>query len=133
MLTRRILITPIVERVSPLPAALPVDDLDIPTPVHPVAEEDATERTPLVAGPTTSKLVKRSTYTSPVLIATGLGLLIAIIKPIHRWLLGVTPDHPAGTWAWQSFGTALHILGAVYAVLDIVRAGVELREADESW
>ena len=120
------------ERASPLPAPEPLDDLDIPATVHPVDEEDATERTPLVAGPTPSKLVKRSTYTSPALVSTALGVFIALVKPVQRALLGITPDQQAGSWAWQSLGTAIRLLGAVYAVLDIVRAGVEFREADES-
>lgn len=120
------------ERVSPLPAPEPTDDLDVPTPVHPVDEEDATERTPLVAAPARSKLGKKATYTSPALIATVIGLFISIVKPLQRSLLGITPDDQAGSWAWQSLGTAFQVLGAVYAILDIVRAGVELREAEES-
>jgi len=102
--------------------------------VHPVDEEDATETTPLVVRRKTSarlnKLASRSTYTSPGVIAFVLGLLIALIKPVQRKVIGVTPDHTEGSWVWQSFGLGLYILGALYAVLDIVRFGVETREVE---
>ena len=129
-------LAPVVDRLSPR-LEEPEDDFDVPTPVHPVDEEDATETTPLVVrhktSPKLGQIASRSAYTSPGVIAFVLGLLIALIKPVQRKLIGVTPDHEEGSWAWQSFGLGLYILGRTYAILDIVRFGVETREVESGY
>jgi hypothetical protein len=129
-------LAPVVDRLSPQ-LEEPEDDFDAPTPVHPVDEEDATETTPLVvrrkASPQLKQLASRSTFTSPGVIAFVLGLLIALIKSVQRKIIGVTPDQTQGSWLWQCVGLALYILGSVYAVLDIVRFGVETREVESRY
>ena len=126
------LIAPIVERVSPSREELVEDDLDVPTPTHPVDEEDATESTPLVPKPTaiSTGSALGHTLTSPAPIAFSLGLLVALVKPVQRGLTGITADYPSGGWVWQSVGLGVWTLGAAWVVLDIVRFGTSLREAE---
>ena len=94
-------------------------------------DSDTDERTPLVSSPSPkSILTSPSTYFAPRTIASVLGLLVAMVKPLQRGITGLTADHSDGTWFWQTFGQALMILGMVYAVVDILGTGVHLREAE---
>ena len=126
------LIAPVVERVSPSREQLVEDDLDVPTPTHPVDEEDATESTPLVPKPAAipTRFALRQSLLSPASVAFVLGLLVALIKPVQRGLTGITADYPSGGWVWQSVGLGLWTLGAAWVVLDIVRFGASVREAE---
>jgi predicted permease len=130
------LIAPVVDRISPPYADGPEDDLDdLDESLDPrsLDEEDASERTPLVAKPParpSMRQVSLQTLRSPMTIAYILGLLIALIKPVQRRVLGIYPEVPMGGWVWQSVGWALSVLGGVYVVLDVVRFGAHLREAD---
>ncbi|KAK1924507.1 mitochondrial carrier domain-containing protein [Papiliotrema laurentii] len=130
--TARTLIAPVVERVSPSREQLVEDDLDVPTPTHPVDEEDATESTPLVPKPAAipTRFALRQSLLSPASVAFVLGLLVALIKPVQRGLTGITADYPSGGWVWQSVGLGLWTLGAAWVVLDIVRFGASVREAE---
>ncbi|WVR03203.1 hypothetical protein IAU60_000194 [Kwoniella sp. DSM 27419] len=102
-------------------------------------DEDVDERTPLVSryskkGPVT---LARSVLVSPMFIATVAGLLIGLIKPVQRFLVGDMINGTGETWLWGSIGLGLKYLGATYAVVEIIaigsgiRAGEKLRHADE--
>lgn len=130
----RKLITPIVEHVSPQHELQVEDDLDEDEGLDATAmdEEDATERTPLVHRLNRHKPITatKRLLASPSVIAFVIGLLVALIKPVQRWLFGISVQNPHGGWIWQSIGWGVSVLGAVYIVLDTVRFAASLREID---
>ncbi|WWD22912.1 hypothetical protein CI109_107407 [Kwoniella shandongensis] len=105
---------------------------------EPTDFEEADERTPLVS-PTTSKIVNKrtillSTVQSPILIAAVIGLVIGIIKPLQRVVVGTGVEDSNGSWLWQGVGLGLVFLGASFALVETlgVGAGVRAGEAHES-
>nr|XP_019006139.1 mitochondrial carrier protein [Kwoniella mangroviensis CBS 8507]OCF69600.1 mitochondrial carrier protein [Kwoniella mangroviensis CBS 8507] len=93
-------------------------------------EEDADERTPLVG----FKRNIRSTHSllaktrSPIFIATVLGLLVGLIKPLQRFIVG-TDD--GDTWLWGSIGLGLRFLGGAFALVEIIGIGAGIRAGEK--
>ncbi|KAK8844536.1 hypothetical protein IAR55_006383 [Kwoniella newhampshirensis] len=102
---------------------------------EPTDADDADERTPLV-NPTTSRTVNRrkvllSTVQSPILIAAVVGLLIGLIKPLQRVVVGTGVEDSDGSWLWQSIGLGLVFLGASFALVETLGVGAGLRAGEK--
>ncbi|OCF34749.1 mitochondrial carrier protein [Kwoniella heveanensis BCC8398] len=96
--------------------------------VDPDEDLEADERTPLVASLNKEKTpatIARSVLLSPIILATLLGLLIGLIKPVQRFIVG--QGGPEGTWIWGSVGLGLRYLGGVFALLEIIGIGAKIR------
>jgi hypothetical protein len=99
--------------------------------------EDATERTPLIASSSSRHRIV-ATQLSPLFVSAIIGLLIGLIKPAQRAIVGVGADDSDGSWAWQSIGSGLVLLGGVFAVVEMVGVGASIRagekkECVEAW
>lgn len=98
------------------------------------SDAEASERTPLVStsrlrsSRAISPVIKtwRILTSSPNIAAAALGLLVGLVKPIQRALIGT--HHEAGTW--QSLGTGLILLGGAYAAVEVFAVGASLRAAE---
>lgn len=104
-------------------------------PSEPTDLEDATERTPLVTPaaqshpePTRAALLSLS---SPVLFSAIVGLLVGLIKPVQRTIVGVGADNSNGSWAWQSLGSGLVLLGAAFALIEMIGIGAGIRAGEK--
>ncbi len=115
------------------------DSEDLLEEVHepPVDVEEATERTPLVRSesshsnlPQTHKSALFSLF-SPVVVSTVLGLLIGLIKPVQRFIVGREADGMNGSWFWQSFGSGLVVLGAGFALVELIALGAAIRAGEK--
>lgn len=98
------------------------------------ADEEATERTPLVASaqpekPRLGAAVIR--YVTPTTVAAVLGLVIGLIKPLQRLIVGDVRDGEHLMGAWESVAFGLVILGGAYAVVDMASQGAYIRAAEE--
>ena len=137
----RSIIDPFVTRISPRARDIASEDDDTDERVDqggialPADEDDLTERTPLIAPATSasrSRLAVKSTYTSLVVIAPIAGLVIALIKPLQRVVTGLTVESNEGNWFWHSIGAGLIAIGGVYAVVDILKTGAEVKETEDN-
>ncbi|WVQ94289.1 hypothetical protein IAU59_001368 [Kwoniella sp. CBS 9459] len=100
------------------------DDLD------PNEDIEADERTPLVGGSSQAKAkgptqIAKTVLLSPIIIATIFGLLIGLIKPVQRFVVGQAT--PEGTWLWGSIGLGLKYLGGAFALVEIIGVGAKIR------
>jgi hypothetical protein len=137
----RSIIDPLVTRISPRARDITSEDDDTDGRVDqggialPADEDDSTERTPLIAPASSasrSRLAVKSTYTSLVVIAPIAGLVIALIKPLQRVVTGLTVESSEGNWFWHSVGAGLIAIGGVYAVVDILKTGAEVKETEDN-
>jgi hypothetical protein len=98
------------------------------------ADEEATERTPLVASAQPEKPRLGATvirYVTPTTVAAILGLLVGLIKPLQRLIVGNVRDGEHLTGAWESVAFGLVLLGGAYAVVDMASQGAYIRAAEE--
>ena len=132
-------LSPVIAKLIPAvrPAVKEEDTADEadPEPTDPTDLEDATERTPLVtpasqSQPKTSRAVAL-TLLNPILVASVVGLLIGIIKPAQRRIVGNGADDADGSSAWQSIGSGLVMLGAAFAITEILGVGAGIRAGEE--
>ncbi|KAL1409303.1 hypothetical protein Q8F55_003282 [Vanrija albida] len=103
--------------------------------------DGATERTPLLAATsaaTTSPAASgipwdtiRTAYLVPIVLPAALGVLIGAIKPLQHALVGNVAE---GTTAavWSTAGYGLVLLGAAFAVVDILGTGAEVRSTEKN-
>ncbi|WVW81419.1 hypothetical protein I302_103412 [Kwoniella bestiolae CBS 10118] len=107
----------------------PLSDSDTPNEIV-EDDEDVDERTPLVG----FKRNIRSTHSllaktrSPIFIATVLGLLVGLIKPVQRFIVGADEGD---TWLWGSVGLALRFLGGAFALVEIIGIGAGIRAGEK--
>jgi hypothetical protein len=109
-----------------------IDDTTVPSGLD---DDEATELTPLVHSNTPTKqsiqrIVLR--HLSPVSIATIFGLLIGVIKPIQRLVVGDVTDQ-RWTSGWQSLGTGITLLGASFALIEIFSKGAGIRAGEKRY
>ncbi|RXK37497.1 hypothetical protein M231_05218 [Tremella mesenterica] len=103
---------------------------------EPESMEDVTENTPLIASsdPKPRSEVKLSSrlgkIVTPASIAALLGLLIGLIKPVQRALVGTVAGDKQLTGVWESVGFGLAGLGGTYAVLEMLAIGSSIRAAE---
>lgn len=102
--------------------------------LEPADVEDADERTPLV-NPTTAKTVNKrtvflSTVQSPILIAAVVGLVIGVIKPLQRVVVGTGVEGSDGSWLWQGIGLGVVFLGSSFALVETLGVGAGLRAGE---
>lgn len=92
--------------------------------------EEADERTPLVARskPTDSQSL-RAKLLSPLALAAVVGLLVGLIKPLQRVIVGDVET--GGNWFWLSVGSALIALGSTFAVVDTLALGAGIRAGEK--
>jgi len=64
---------------------------------------------------------------NPLVAATSLGLLIGIIKPVQRALIG---DMEQSTGGWQTLGGGLILLAGAYATVEMVAIGATIRAGE---
>jgi hypothetical protein len=96
--------------------------------------EDPTERTPLVPSSTSAERATAKSslaHLAPVLIASALGLLICLIKPVQHALIGHDVREGDFTGSWRSIGFGLSILGASFAVVDLLADGMNARAGEK--
>ncbi len=131
-------VSPIISRLIPAarPAIKDEDTADDSRPdvVEPTDLEDATERTPLItpalhSQPKPAHVVILSLL-SPIVVATILGLAIRLIEPLQRSIVGVGADDSDGSWVWQSIGSGLVLLGAGFAVVEMLGIGAGIRAGE---
>lgn len=94
-------------------------------------DEDATEDTRLLGGgrsPSTAVQVWDSITTNLLLFASLIGILIGLIKPVQRVLVG---DVEHFTGGWQSLGGGLVILGGAYAAVEMLAIGATIRAGEK--
>jgi hypothetical protein len=112
-----------------IPASRPaLKDEDVDDSVHDDELEDATERTPLIASSSPRRV---ATQLSPLFVSAIIGLLIGLIKPAQRGIVGVGADDSDGSWAWQSIGSGLVLLGGAFAVVEMVGVGAGIRAGEK--
>lgn len=92
--------------------------------------DEADERTPLVARhkPTDPQPL-RAKLLSPLSLAAVAGLLVGLIKPLQRVVVGDADS--GGNWFWLSVGSALIVLGSTFAVVDILALGAGIRAGEK--
>jgi hypothetical protein len=93
-------------------------------------EQDADENTRLIGGGRKSSSAARvwsGVTSNPLVAATSIGLLIGIIKPVQRALIG---DLEHSTGGWQTLGGGLILLGGAYAVVEMVAIGATIRAGE---
>nr|XP_018266291.1 mitochondrial carrier protein [Kwoniella dejecticola CBS 10117]OBR88449.1 mitochondrial carrier protein [Kwoniella dejecticola CBS 10117] len=93
-------------------------------------ENDADERTPLVRGKRNIKATHKILLLtrSPILIATVLGLLVGVIKPVQRFIVGTDQGD---TWLWGSVGLALRCLGGAFVIVELIGIGAGIRAGEK--
>jgi hypothetical protein len=94
-------------------------------------DEEATEDTRFLGGgrtPSTAVQVWDGITTNLLLFASLVGILIGLIKPIQRVLVG---DLEHFTGGWQSLGGGLIILGGSYAVVEMLAIGATIRAGEK--
>ena len=127
------MISKLVPAVRPLIKDEDTADDVRPEPTEQTDLEDATERTPLVT-PAQSYPISRDasvlTFFSPILVSALLGLFIGIIKPAQRGIVGVGADDSDGSWVWQSIGSGLVLLGAAFALVEMIGIGAGIRAGE---
>lgn len=64
-------------------------------------------------------------------MTTVVGLLIGSIKPAQRGIVGVGADDSDGSWAWQSIGSGLVLLGAAFALVEMIGVGAGIRAGEK--
>ena len=103
--------------------------------VIPSDAEEASETTPLVVngdnkhrpGPTVAS--RLSKLLAPSIVAAVIGLLVGMIKPLQRVVVGsAANEHLTGLW--NSLGAGLVILGASFATVHMLSIGASLRAAE---
>jgi hypothetical protein len=100
--------------------------------------DDVSERTPLVSssrlrnkpGISSAFKIWNVLTSSPNIAAAALGLIIGLIKPVQRALIGVHNGSGHETGTWQSIGTGLILLGGAYATVEVLAVGASLRAAE---
>lgn len=93
-------------------------------------EQDADENTRLIAGGQKSSSAARvwsGVTSNPLVAATSIGLLIGLVKPVQRALIG---DLEHSTGGWQTLGGGLILLGGAYAVVEMVAIGATIRAGE---
>lgn len=94
------------------------------------SEEEATERTGLLgrskASPVVQTLDRLAANTE--LVAGVLGLLIGVVKPVQRILIGTSESATGG---WASVGGGLMLLAAAYATVEILGVGASIRAGEK--
>jgi hypothetical protein len=104
------------------------DDLDTLSDYS--GEQDADENTRLIGGGRKSSSAARvwsGVTSNPLVAATSIGLLIGLIKPVQRALIG---DLEHSTGGWQTLGGGLILLGGAYAVVEMVAIGATIRAGE---
>jgi hypothetical protein len=95
---------------------------------------EPTERTPLVSS-TESTRNPTAVYAvgklSPVLLAAVLGLFICLVKPIQHALIGHNVREGDFTGSWRGIGFGLTLLGASFAVVDLLADGMSVRAGEK--
>ncbi|WVF66676.1 hypothetical protein IAT40_001417 [Kwoniella sp. CBS 6097] len=103
--------------------------LDSNSDLDPNEDIEADERTPLVASTQnktkTPTQIAKSVLFSPIILATIFGLLIGLIKPVQRFVVG--QGGAEGTWLWGSIGLGLRYLGGAFALIEIIGVGAKIR------
>ena len=93
-------------------------------------EQDADENTRLIGGGrkvSSAARVWSGVTSNPLVAATSIGLLIGLIKPVQRALIG---DLEHSTGGWQTLGGGLILLGGAYAVVEMVAIGATIRAGE---
>jgi hypothetical protein len=93
-------------------------------------EQDADENTRLIGGGRKASSAARvwsGVTSNPLVAATSIGLLIGLIKPVQRALIG---DLEHSTGGWQTLGGGLILLGGAYAVVEMVAIGATIRAGE---
>jgi hypothetical protein len=113
-----------------LPVASPEDGAVESVP-ETTTEETADERTPLIPTSHSSPSSQPSglrDYLLYVLAPGVVALLIALIKPVQRVIIGEIGEKTSGSW--QSIGSGLLLLGGAFAVLETVAIGAAVRGSE---
>jgi hypothetical protein len=106
-----------------------VDDLDNVSDY--TQEQEADEGTRLIGGgrkPSPAKRLLTGVTGNPLLVASSIGLLIGIVKPIQRVLIG---DVEHSTGGWQTLGGGLILLSGAFAVVEMVATGATIRAGEQ--
>ena len=107
-----------------------VDGDDLETLSDYSGAQDADENTRLIGGGRKSSSAARAwsgVTSNPLVAATFIGLLIGLIKPVQRALIG---DVEHSTGGWQTLGGGLILLGGAYAVVEMVAIGATIRAGE---
>ncbi|WRT63345.1 uncharacterized protein IL334_000250 [Kwoniella shivajii] len=97
----------------------------------PEDDEDADEHTPLVGSRRNSKsiITAFAVARSPIFVSAVLGLLIGLIKPVQKFIVG-TQDG-GDTWLWGSLGLGLRFIGGAFALIEIIGIGAGIRAGEK--
>jgi len=107
-----------------------LDEDDLDTLSDYSGEQDVDENTRLIGGgrkSSSAAQVWRGVTSNPLVAATSIGLLIGLIKPVQRALIG---DLEHSTGGWQTLGGGLILLGGAYAVVEMVAIGATIRAGE---
>lgn len=108
-----------------------VTHTDLPVDEPEDEEEEATEQTRLVGGgkkPGPATAILRQTALNLEIVAGTLGLLIGLVKPLQRVLIGTSESATGG---WSGIGGGLLLLAAAYATVDMLSIGVSVRAGEK--
>jgi hypothetical protein len=108
-----------------------LDDEDHETVSDYAEDGPATEDTQLLGGvrkPSPVALIRDGVTGNILLLAPVIGLLIGLIKPAQRVLVG---DVEHFTGGWQSLGGGLVILGGAFAAVDMLAVGSTIRAGEK--
>jgi predicted permease len=92
--------------------------------------QDANENTRLIGRGTKPSIrarVMNGVTTNPLFVAVLAGVLIGLIKPIQRGLIG---DVEHSTGGWQTLGGGLILLAGAYAAVEMVAIGATIRAGE---
>jgi hypothetical protein len=103
------------------------DDLDT---ISDYSGEEPDESTRLIGGgrkATPAAQIWSGVTSNPLVAATSIGLLIGLIKPVQRALIG---DLEHSTGGWQTLGGGLILLAGAYATVEMVAIGATIRAGE---